>query len=125
MDLAGGPQHPSIVRAQVITQNYMCFVDLGEAWFKRMLKATPPASATKKCCRFLTDNPILAFRNAMAHSNWRYNATFTGLEFWARKSADANEPMERFEVVQNDLNFWQALARCTAYASFEAVRSAE
>jgi hypothetical protein len=26
--------------------------------------------------------------------------------------------MVRFEVLQQDLSFWQALARCTAYASF-------
>jgi hypothetical protein len=125
MDLAHGAQHPAVVRAQVITQNYVCFVYLSEAWFKRLLKVAPPDSTTKKCCRFLTDKKVRAFRNAVAHANWRYNATFSGLEFWAHKGADPKEPMEHFEVTQNDLNFWQALARCTAYASFEAVRSAE
>ena len=53
------------------------------------------------------------------------NASFDGLEFWARKGSDPNEPMERFEVAQNDLNFWQAIARCTAYASFLAIGRGE
>ena len=58
-----------------------------------------------------------AFRNALAHSNWRYKDDFTGMEFWARKGADLNEPIVRFEVTQLDLGFWQAVSRCTAYAT--------
>src|SRR5262245_34549928 len=35
MDLAGSiPAHPALTRAQVITQNYLCFVYLGESCFK-------------------------------------------------------------------------------------------
>jgi hypothetical protein len=78
----------------------------------------PSGSTAKKCCRFLTDNPVRAFRNAVAYANWRYLSDFSGLEYWARKGAEGTEPMVRFEVLQQDLSFWQALARCTAYASF-------
>ncbi|HWB54644.1 MAG TPA: hypothetical protein VG722_10645 [Tepidisphaeraceae bacterium] len=126
MDVAGGIRgNPAVTRAQVITQNYVCFVYLGDAWFKRLGKVVAAGSVTKKCCKFLTDNPVRAFRNAIAHANWKYNATFTALEFWARKGSDPAEPLEHFEVAQNDLNFWQAIARCTAYASFLAAKNAE
>jgi hypothetical protein len=126
MDVAGSIRgSPAVTRAQVITQNYVCFVYLGDGWFKRLGKVVAADSVTKKCCKFLTDNPVRAFRNAIAHANWKYNASFTGLEFWARKGSDPTEPMEHFEVAQNDLNFWQAIARCTAYASFLAAEHAE
>jgi hypothetical protein len=125
MDVAHDVRHPAITRAQVITQNYVCFVYLGDAWFKQLSKVVAATSVTRKCCRFLADNPVRAFRNAIAHANWKYNSSFTGLEFWARRGSDPNEAMERFEVNQNDLNFWQTIARCTAYASMTAVGRAE
>ena len=109
---------PVVVRAQVVYQNYICFVYLGESCFNVLKKELPPGSATKKCCKFLTDNSVRAFRNALAHANWRYLPDFSGLEYWAHKSAETTGPMVRFEVSQQDLSFWQALARCTAYASF-------
>jgi hypothetical protein len=119
MDLAHSIlPHPSVVRAQVITQNYVCFVYLGESCFRILQRHMPSASTTRKCCRFLTDNPIRAFRNALAHANWRYNDDFTGLHFWARKGSDPNEPIADFEVSQLELGFWQALARCLAYVAF-------
>jgi len=110
--------HPVVVRAQVVYQNYICFVYLGESCFNVLRRELPSGSTAKKCCRFLTDNPVRAFRNAVAHANWRYLPDFSGLEYWARKGADPAEPVVRFEVSQQDLSFWQALARCTAYASF-------
>jgi len=109
---------PVVVRAQVITQNYICFVYLGEACFRVLSKELPSGSVAKKCCKFLTDNPVRAFRNAIAHSNWRYLPDFSGLEFWAKKGGDQSELPTRFIVLQQDLSFWQALARCTAYSSF-------
>jgi hypothetical protein len=112
---------PVVVRAQVVYQNYICFVYLGESCFNVLKKELPSGSTAKKCCRFLTDNPVRAFRNAVAHANWRYLPDFSGLEFWARKGAEPNEPMARFEVSQNDLDFWQALARATAYVAFLSV----
>ncbi len=107
-----------VVRAQVITQNYICFVYLGEACFAALKRELPDGSTAKKCCKFLTDNPIRALRNAIAHSNWRYLPDFSGLEFWAKKGTDPAEQPSRFEVLQHDLSFWQSQARCTAYASY-------
>jgi hypothetical protein len=78
----------------------------------------PSTSTTRRCCRFLTDNPIRAFRNALAHANWRYKDDFSGLHFWARKGSDPNEPLSEFEVSQLELGFWQALARCISYVAF-------
>jgi hypothetical protein len=107
-----------VVRAQVIVQNYVCFVYLGESCFRELRKVLPSQSAARRCCKFLTDNPVRAFRNALAHANWRYQADFSGLEFWARKGASLDEPLTRWQVSQNDLAFWQSVARCTAYASY-------
>jgi hypothetical protein len=119
MDLVQGlGPNPFVVRAQVITQNYLCFVYLGEACFTVLRKVAPQGSATKKCCGFLTDNPVRAFRNAIAHSNWRYLPDFSGLEFWAKKGGDPTETPSRFVVGQQELSFWQALARCVAYSSY-------
>ena len=110
--------HPVVIRAQVVYQNYICFVYLEEACFNVLKRELPAGSAAKKCCKFLTENPVRAFRNAVAHANWRYLPDFSGLEYWARKGADPTEPMVRFKVLQKDLSFWQALARYTAYSSF-------
>lgn len=52
---------PAVIRAQVITQNYLRFVYLGEALFKALKKGTASGSVTRKCCKFLTDNPVRAF----------------------------------------------------------------
>ncbi len=119
MDLAhDNPGHPGLTRAQVITQNYISFVYLGDACFKTLRKCAPSGSVTKRCCKFLTDNPVRAFRNAVAHANWKYNPDFSGLIFWSRKGSDTSEPFTRFEVSQSDLGFWQALARCVAYVAY-------
>jgi hypothetical protein len=115
------PKHPAIIRAQVITQNYVCFVYLGESLFRSLKNVMLANSTTKKCCKFLLDNPVRAFRNAIAHANWRYKDDFSGIEFWARKGEDINEPMTYFEVTQQELDFWQSLARCTAYSALSSL----
>ncbi len=111
-------RHPEITRAQVIVQNYICFVYLPESLFKTLRQELPGSSATGKCCKFLTDNPVRAFRNALAHGNWKYNKDFTGIVYWARKGGNPEEPLTKFEVLQVDLNFWQALSRCIAYVTY-------
>jgi len=122
MDFASSiKRNPFITRAQVITQNYICFVYLGDALFKALKAALPSPKVTGRCCRFLLNNPVRAFRNAIAHSNWKYLPDFSGIEFWSKKGSDPDEPLVRFEVSQNDLNYWQALARCTAYSAFLAL----
>lgn len=119
----GSPASPPLVRAQVVVQNYVCFVYLGESCFKVLGKLLPSTSAGRACCRFLTDNPVRAFRNALAHGNWRYAPGFGGLTYWARKGSDQAEPLSQFEVTQHELDFWQALARCTGYAAFTTLGS--
>jgi hypothetical protein len=109
---------PAMARATVVYQNYLCFVYLNEALFQTLRKIMPGESVTKKCSKFLTDNPVRAFRNAIAHGNWQYRADFTGLIFWARKGSDVTQPMTEFIVDQGELNFWQALSRCAAYVAY-------
>jgi len=120
-----GQPHPAVVRAQVITQNYICFVYLGEAVFKTLRKHMAKSTVTAKCCRFLTDNPVRAFRNALAHANWRYKEDFSGIVFWAKKGDQKDEPMCQWEVSQHQLDFWQALARCVGYVVFTELREME
>jgi hypothetical protein len=120
MDGVGPSPGPATTRAQVIVQNYVCFVYLGESCF-RDLRRVLPGGPAKRCCAFLSDNPVRAFRNALAHANWRYISDFSGLEFWARKGASLDEPVVRWEASQSELNFWQALARCTAYAAYTSL----
>lgn len=119
MDTVQQPtKSPYVTRAQVITQNYICFVYLPESCFRALSKAAPTDSVTRRCARFLSANPIRAFRNAIAHANWAYREDFGALIYWARKGSDVDEVMERFEVTQEELSFWQALSRCVAYAAF-------
>jgi hypothetical protein len=110
--------NPYVTRAQVLSQNYICFVYLPESCFRILAKACPSGSAAKKCAQFLNNNPVRAFRNAVAHANWTYRTDFKAIVYWARKGSDPNEPLERFEVEQDDLSFWQALSRCVAYAAY-------
>jgi hypothetical protein len=110
--------NPFITRAQVISQNYICFVYLPESCFRVLAKVCPSGSAAKKCAQFLSNNPVRAFRNAIAHANWTYRKDFKAIIYWARKGDDPDEPLEKFEVEQEDLSFWQALSRCVAYAAY-------
>jgi hypothetical protein len=110
--------NPFITRTQVISQNYICFVYLSEACFRSLAKVCPTGSAAKKCAQFLSNNPIRAFRNAIAHANWTYRKDFHAIIYWARKGNDSDEPLEKFEVEQEVLLFWQALSRCVAYAAY-------
>jgi hypothetical protein len=116
--VANSTVSPFIVRAQVITQNYICFVYLPESCFRVLAKSLPSGSVTKQCAKFLSNDRIRAFRNAIAHANWAYRSDFSGITYWARKGADLDVPLSKFEVLQQELAFWQALSRCVAYAAF-------
>lgn len=115
--------HPATIRAQVVYQNYVCFVYLGESLFRVLAKSPPTCPLSRKCARFLTDNPVRAFRNALAHGNWKYREDFTGLVFWARKGSDKNEPLSEFQVDQRTLSFWQVLTRGIAYSAYQHLRT--
>ena len=119
MELANDVKNPLVTRAQVITQNYICFVYLPEACFSILRKHAPLQSTVRNCTSFLSDNPVRAFRNAIAHSNWKYRQDFTGLIYWARKGEKLDEPLSRFEVDSQTLGFWQSLSRCVAYAIYK------
>jgi hypothetical protein len=126
MDVASTVRgNAAVTRAQVIVQNYVCFVYLNEACFRVPRKVSKPGSVTRRCCAYLTDNPVRAFRNAIAHSNWTYASDFRGLVYWARKGPDPEEALSRFEVSQGDLDFWQALSRGVAYAAYTSIEAAE
>jgi hypothetical protein len=105
----------------IAAMNYMCFVFLGEACFKALRKELPSGSVGQKCCVYLTDNPIRAFRNALAHGNWRPRLDHSGIDFWARKGSDPSEKMTRFRVDIETMNFWIFLSATTAYASLSAL----
>ncbi len=126
MDLASTVRaNAAVTRAQVIVQNYVCFVYLGETCFRALRKVSKAGSVTRRCCAYLTDNPVRAFRNAIAHSNWTYAPAFRGLVYWARKGSDPDEALCRFEVSQGDLDFWQALSRGVAYAANTSIEAVE
>ena len=109
---------PRVTRAQSLSQNYICFVYLPEACFKILAKVSPSGSAAKTCSKFLSNNPVRAFRNAIAHANWMYRDDFGAIVYWARKGDSPMEPLSRFEVDERTLNYWQKLSRCVSYAAF-------
>lgn len=111
-------QSPQFVRAQILTQNYICFVYLSDSCFNELRKGSEAGTTLRKCAQYLTDNPIRAFRNAIAHSNWTYTKDHSALVYWARKGAGRDEPLIEHTVSNETLAFWQALSRCTAYAAF-------
>ena len=109
---------PEIVRSQVITQNYICFVYLKDTLFEVLRKKSEIGSITKKCTKYLLNNPVRAFRNSIAHGNWKYKDDFFGLEFWAHKGSTVSDSMTKYQVSQSELNFWQLLSRTVAYTAY-------
>ena len=113
------PKHPIHVRAQVLVQNYMCFVYLKDACFEVVSKRAELKSVAARCANYLSRGAVRDFRNAFSHANWQYNSTFTGLECWARRyPRKQSSPLRHFAVSQDDLTFWQALSRAVAYATY-------
>ncbi len=89
---------PEIVRTQILAQNYICFIYLKDTLFEKLRRALPTGSITKKYCKFLLSNPVRAFRNSLAHGNWKYKSDFSGIEFWAYKGGPDENPMPSWEV---------------------------
>lgn len=116
--ISGLDQSPQFVRAQILAQNYICFVYLSDSCFNELRNGSDSGTTLRKCAKYLTDNPIRAFRNAIAHSNWTYTKDHSALVYWARKGAVRDEPLIKHTVNNETLAFWQALSRCTAYAAF-------
>ena len=111
---------PPLTRAQVVYQLYTVFVYLGDACFSRLRKLAASGSVLKKCCRYLTDYPIRGLRNAVAHSNWYYADDFSGITFHYFRNEQKTEAAH-YTVKQLELDFWDKLARITAYACFQTI----
>lgn len=115
--------NPSITRASVVVQNYICFVYLKDACFEVVAKHAAPESVAARASDYLSRGAVRDFRNAFSHANWCYSASFTGLECWVLEDLrNRSGPMRHFEVSQADLNFWQTLSRGVAYATYEQLR---
>ena len=110
--------NPGVTRAQVVTQNYICFVYLKDSCFEVLAEVADQGSVLRKCCEYLVRPPVRYFRNAFAHANWQYKPDFSGLDYWAETGSGKNRTLTQFEVTRRDLDFWQALARCVAYSAF-------
>jgi hypothetical protein len=128
MDFAGQVQAqsvriPPLTRAQVTCQLYTVFVYLGDACFTRLRKAAASGSVLKKCCKYLTDYPIRGLRNAVAHSSWHYTDDFGGIVFHYFKDEQKTKWTD-YTVTQLELDFWDKLARVTAYAAFQTINEA-
>jgi hypothetical protein len=125
MDFAGQVQAtsgsvPPLTRAQVTCQLYTVFVYLGDACFARLRKAAVSGSVLKKCCKYLTDYPVRGLRNAVAHSSWRYADDFTGIVFYYFEDEQKTKRTD-YTATQLELDFWDKLARVTAYAAFPTI----
>lgn len=115
--------NPAITRASVVVQNYICFVYLKDACFEVVSRRAAAGSVAALSASYLSRGVVRDFRNAFSHANWNYNENFTGLRCWVREDArNRAGPMRHFEVSQADLNFWQALSRGVAYATYEQLR---
>lgn len=110
----------ALTRAQVVCQLYVVFVYLGDACFTRLRKSAAAGSTLKKCCVYLTDNPIRGLRNAVAHSNWHYADDFTGILFHYFEDEQKTRRKD-YTVSQLELDFWDKLARVTAYAALQTI----
>ena len=115
---------PFVARARVLVQNYVCFVYLKEAWLEGLREAAPATSVLHRCASYLTAGKVRAFRNALSHARWRYLSDFSGLEYWDRASGNRSAPLQRFEVTQLELDFWQTLIRAVCYTVAASPRSA-
>src|SRR6266508_5201694 len=78
-------KHPEIIRSQVIVQNYISFVYLKDNCFDVTKKIISTGTLTKRICKFLLNNPVRAFRNAIAHGNWQYTFNPSGIIYFAHK----------------------------------------
>ena len=113
------PKHPTIVRTRVLIQNYVCFIYLKDPCFEVISKRAAPKSVAARCAKYLSRGAVRDFRNAFAHANWHYNATYSGLDCWVLHNArNRSAQLRHFIVSQEDLTFWQALSRAVAYATY-------
>lgn len=114
---------PPVVRAQVVVQNYICFLYLKDACFEVLAQRAAENSVVGRCSKYLCRGEVRDFRNAFAHANWMYRSDFSGFSCWVNRDGRNPKAGRRtFEVMQNDVDFWQTLSRAVAYAAFEQIK---
>lgn len=120
MELATEISDPVVKRAQVITTCYTCFLYLGDGCFRKLAKFMPKNTAVSRACRFLVSKPIKAFRNAFAHGKWHYQFTneLASIVYWDWDNLNSKTDV-RWEVNDLELEFWEKLARSTAYVFYQ------
>lgn len=116
-------KEPGLIRSQVITQNYICFVYLKDSYFKALQDKTDQDTVIHRCCKFLTSDRIRKFRNSIAHGTWSYKSDFSGIEYWDYINGKKENGYEKFEISQEELSFWQTLSRTVAYSSIETIKN--
>ncbi len=122
MEISNNLKNPFVTRAQLITQNYVCFIYLKDSCFEFLARKMPKSTMTSKCCKFLVSGNVRKFRNGFAHGNWSYLPDFSGIEVWSLQDARIpNSSLVQTVVTQEQLNFWQTLARAVAYAIYETL----
>jgi hypothetical protein len=119
-ELAGRGSFAPLTRAQVVSQLYVVFVYLGDSCFSRLRKSAPTGTVLRKCCQYLTDHPVRGLRNAVAHANWRYTDDYSSIAFHYFEDEEMTKRKD-YTVTQLELDFWDKLARVTAYAAFQTI----
>jgi hypothetical protein len=119
---SGLNKYPDLLRTQVIVQNYIAFVYLKDNCFEITKKVIPSGTLTRRICEFLLNNPVRAFRNSIAHGNWKYSEDYSSLVYFAYKGESkpdvTTKEMSEFIVSNEELGFWQLLARAAAYTIY-------
>jgi len=108
---------PQMVRAQILAQNYICFVYLKDNYFRALENILPFNSVGQRCFKYLLSSDVKNLRNAIAHGNWSYSTDFNGLNYWyTRKNGNENY-YQKYFVTEKMYDFWQRLSRVVAYSS--------
>lgn len=112
---------PHLIRTQIISQNYICFVNLKNNFFQKLEQIFITDSVPQRCCNFLISSRIRRFRNSIAHGHWKYRSDFSGFEYWDFEKSSSNSKFNKYENDQHDYNFWHTLSKVVAYSSISAI----
>ena len=114
---------PGLAYAHTVTMSYISVVSLSDGLFDCVKKGgLPSTSVSKRCVKYLRENPVRAYRNAIAHGNWAANVAKGGIDFWARPG-DENTKMEKWFVSQADLVFWYEFSRVVGLMLLEGIEN--
>lgn len=96
-------------------RSYMLFVYIKDNCFEKTKAITHNGTITKKICTYLTENPVRAYRNAIAHGNFFYSPKDQEIIYYNRNPANQ---ITEYKLKMKEWNFWQELARGTAYTIY-------